>query len=536
MKYRIIIADDEKKIIQLIKQLGHWDELGIEIIDECHDGKSALNSILLNKPDIVLSDIKMPEYDGIQLIESVRKNGMNTLFILLSGYRHFEYARSAIQLNVIDYILKPIDAEQLNETLAKACKQLALLAEQDINHKKLEEYESVIEQNQLEEFWNLITQGMRKKGEKILFTENTCISDYPTNFIYNRYQIIYVETNLYGIRFLDDSLFTEKINSFIAHSFKDIAQVIHYTDYIGNIIIINYDDSKKSEIKSSILSLFYQIRDLNEIYGDFRINIGCSKVKLSYCELIDAFEEAIAAEWGRLVFLGNQIFEFEQIRNLPRFDSKSILSVTLEREIIDSITYLRNDELGGIFAETYNKAASYNNSNPLDMIDTFMSLQAIVLDCIHDNDLKERIKLDFYYAYQNAKSFQQTLKNIYIKLDGYIEEEQKKVKEKMVKPIEEALRYMKHYYSNPISLEVVAENSNISPSYLSRLFKEEMGIGFSDYLIQIRLEESKRMLSETNQSIKAIALRVGYTDEKYYSKLFRKVTGIKPTDYRRLYG
>ena len=120
MKYRLVIADDENKIIQLIKQLGHWEELNIEIVDECTNGRTAYESIREKKPDLVLSDIKMPVYDGIELIQKLRDEGIDPFFILLSGYRHFEYARSAIQLNVIDYLLKPIDEEQLNRTLKRA--------------------------------------------------------------------------------------------------------------------------------------------------------------------------------------------------------------------------------------------------------------------------------------------------------------------------------------------------------------------------------------------------------------------------------
>ena len=98
-----------------------------------------------------------------------------------------------------------------------------------------------------------------------------------------------------------------------------------------------------------------------------------------------------------------------------------------------------------------------------------------------------------------------------------------------------AVRYMRKYYGEQISLEDVAAAGNVSGSYLSRLFKEEMGIGFNEFLTQIRLEESEKLLAETNLSVKEIAAMVGYLDEKYYSKLFKKMTGIKPTEYRRIY-
>ncbi len=535
MRYRIIIADDEKKIIQLIKQLGHWDEFGIEIIDECHDGKEALNSILKNKPDFVLSDIKMPEYDGIQLIEKTRVQNLNTLFILLSGYRHFEYARSAIQLNVVDYLLKPIDEKQLNETLEKVCKRLDQIHDQKVNHEKLAEYEAAHEQSRLEDFWKIFMQKNREQGRKAIRTESECNEIYHTEFIHNCYQIVYVDTNLDAMLTMDNSLFSEKVGNYINNSFKEMAYVIYYTNYVGHVIILNFEENKKSEIRNAILALFYNIRDLNEVYGNFRINIGCSKLKNSCSKLIEAYEEALVAEWGRLIFFGNKILDYDQIVGLQHFDPKTIINSTEEKEIQNCITYMRVEELSQLFASIYNRAAAYNNSSSQDMIIAFYRLQDIILNCFSDQEQKER-KKEYYFAYQEAKNFQQIFKNIYLKLEKYLTDEQKKLKEKIAKPIEEAIRYLKKNYGNQISLEEVAAFSNVSASYLSRLFKEEMKVGFAEYLTQIRLDESKKMLSDTNLSVKEIALKVGYADEKYYSKLFKKITGIRPTDYRRLYG
>ncbi|MDY3918230.1 MAG: AraC family transcriptional regulator [Candidatus Limivivens sp.] len=127
------------------------------------------------------------------------------------------------------------------------------------------------------------------------------------------------------------------------------------------------------------------------------------------------------------------------------------------------------------------------------------------------------------------------MKNVYLVLEKYLDEEQKKLREKMGQPITMAVRYIREHYGEQISLEDVAEAGNVSGNYLGRLFKEEMGVGFHDYLTQVRLEESEKLLAKTNLTIKEIAFQVGYLDEKYYSKLFKKVTGIKPTEYRRIY-
>lgn len=99
-----------------------------------------------------------------------------------------------------------------------------------------------------------------------------------------------------------------------------------------------------------------------------------------------------------------------------------------------------------------------------------------------------------------------------------------------------AVRLIRENYGRQLSLEGVAEQIHVSPKYLSRLFKDEMGIGFSEYLTQVRLEEAEKLLSSSMLNVREIAAQVGYLDEKYFSRIFKKATGLKPTEYRRIYG
>ena len=536
MGYRIMIADDEPKIIQLIRQLGHWEHYGIEIIDECHDGEQALQSILEKKPDFVLSDIKMPVYDGIELIQKTREKNMDTLFVLLSGYRHFEYARSAIQLNVVDYLLKPIDEIQLNETLEKVCRRIDQLREQKESHARLSKLEVEKGKNEQLEFWQLfIERNEEKRREFEIMDEENCNQVYHTNFKEGCYQVICTVSNLNGMLEQNDSLFSEKVDNFIMNCFKGLAVVHYFTTYQGHIIILNFDKKQQSEVKKAISVLYYSIRDLNEIYGNFRLNLGCSNVRYSCRELLKAFLEASSAEWGRLIFLGNNIIEYSQIETLPLFEQKELISEDELSRILDSVKYLRLEELSDMFAEIHKRTGQFNNANPRSMRQLFYGLLEKLVQAMQKEEVN-RFYENYYYSYLEAKSFQQVIKNLYEFLGKYIVDEQKKIKEKLGKPLGEAVKYIQKNYMNQISQDDVAKAGNVSPTYLSRLFKDEMKIGFNEYLTKVRLEESKRLLSETNYSIKEISVMVGYPDEKYYSKLFKKITGIKPTEYRKLYG
>lgn len=537
MEYRMIIADDEPKIIQLIRQLGHWEELGISIIDECCDGEIAFKSIVENKPDFVLSDIKMPVYDGIQLIEKTREQNLDTLFILLSGYRHFDYARNAIQLNVMDYLLKPIDEKQLNETLEKVCRRIDQIREQREKYHKMEVWEEERGEEERKEFWEVLTgKRLKDAGRFEKLEEEECNRIYHTNFKQGYYQVICTVSNLNGMLELNESLFSEKIKGFIYDSFQKFAGVQYNTSFQGHIIILNFPEEQKSNIKNAISALFYNIRELNEIYGNFQFNIGCSNMKNSCSQLMNAFTEASVAEWGRLIFLGNNITEYQQIARMKEFKLEDFISPAKVNALADCIRYLREEEMSDIFSEIYHRAERYNNSNPKSMRNTFNYLYDRILPEIMNEEVREKLARNYYYAYLEAKNFQHIFKNLFLVFDKYVEEEHKKLKEKLGKPLGMAVHFISKHYMEQISQEDVAAAANVSSTYLSKLFKEEMNMGFSEYLTEVRMEEAKKLLSETNISIKEIAGIVGYIDEKYFSKTFKKVNGIKPTDYRRLYG
>lgn len=534
MGYRMIIADDEKMIIQLIRQLGHWKELDIEIIDECYDGEEALNSILANRPDFVLSDIQMPVYDGIQLIEKVREHDADVMFILLSGYRYFEYARSAIQLNVVDYLLKPVDEEQLNEILEKVCRAVDQKRKQVSDHETLENYRSADENSRRQELWEIVL-NRRENYDKSLLTREMMHDRFRIDFPEKYFQVVYVDTNLDGMIGADNSIFSNKLKGYIESTFKDVAEVIYYADYIGHVLILNYGEESRNEIYNAVSVLFYNIRDLSEIYGEFRFNIGCSSIKEEPEKIPEAFEEAVEAEWGHLVFFGNKVLKYEQVCQLTAFDRFSVVSAKELKELEECVRYLRLEEAGQIFSDINKHAAACNNLRTRDMVKVFNLVIKAILSALPEEE-RSSAEAGYYLAYQNARNFQQIFRNIYVILTKYIQEEQERLNEKLSRPIEDAILFIKKNYANSISLEDAADAANVSASYLSRIFKEKTGTGFNEYLTKVRLEESEKLLSDTSLSIKEIAAAVGYSDEKYFSKLFKKTLGIKPTDYRRLYG
>lgn len=536
LSYRVIIADDEKKILQLIKLLGRWEQFGIEIIDECYDGRQTLESIKKNRPDFVISDIKMPELDGIELMRETKEEGIDCRFILLSGYRHFEYARSAIALNVVDYLLKPIEEEQLNHTLEKVCVQIKKSREEKQNMENLlklqrkQKYEE-----KMSAFWEWLME--RRRPERILvhaYTKEQCNEEYGTGFLEECYQIVMISSNISGVIEQGASLFEDTLEGAISKYLKSCASCCHYVTFRGSVIIINYAEKNKKKVEENIAALYYEIRDLNEIYGEFRLNFGVSSTVKDIKKLKRAFGEAQAAEWGRLVTTQNGVLYYSQISGLKPVSREQMLGAEELERLKSSVKYLRREELSDLFQTLFDRALSHGNCAPGDLAAVYFEVMDSMLEVLSEEE--QQIEEKWYYAYLEAISFSQAIKNLYLAVDSFLEEKQRQVKQKNRKPISEAVRYIHENFAKTISQEEAARASNVSVTYLSKLFKEEMGMGFTEYVTKVRLEESEKFLADTAMSIKEIAVAVGYPDEKYFSKLFKKNTGIKPTEYRKIYG
>lgn len=536
MSYRVIIADDEPKILQLVKLLGHWDAFGIEIIDECSSGPATLASILKNHPDFVISDIKMPGMDGIELIEAARKAGSTTLFILLSGYRQFEYARSAISLNVVDYLLKPVSEEQLNATLERVCLKLKESRAISEDQEALSHMKKAQDQARQKVFWDAVFSKEEDPALRMnLADEQQCEQAYGMHFEKGCYQMMQITTNMAVNVQQRNSLFNQETERLMYRCFGEDAILYFRLSQIGYDVVLNFREEGQQKIREEVIALNTGISNLHEIYGDFTVNISTSRVKHACSELPAAMREAIAASWGKFLMMHNGILTYEQAAGLGVRGTAPFVSQEEMEKIAACVRYLRREEMTEIFERLYQKAPQIEACEPGIASSAYISLAHACASAVLPES-REAVRSCFDYAFVNAKSCSQLMKMLFLQLDAYVQEEQKKLNQKARKPINEAVQFINMNYARQISQTDVADASNVSTAYLSRLFKEEMNIGFQEYLTKVRLKNAERMLAETNLSVKEIALAVGYPDEKYFSRIYKKVTGIKPSEYRKLYG
>lgn len=536
MTYKVIIADDEPRIIDLIKALGHWNDFDIEIIDCCQDGRSALTSILEKKPDIVISDIKMPELDGIEMIQEARKHNCSTQFILLSGYRQFEYARSAISLNVVDYLLKPVNEEQLNSTLSKVVHKLKEEADQKNHRQELADFHALKQKEKIDRLFDDIAWDTHDQEFLMNFTSvERCEEIYGITLPYNSFQVVLCATSMTDSVDQDNSLFFEETGRLIHQSFDANAMVYCKVQNIGCSILLNFDDSMKNKVWEEINALYTGICNLSEIYGKFSLNFGCSREKHAVSELRDAVHEARAADWCRFNAGHCGIFTYDQVL-LLRTKPVHLFSEEDRNGIADCVKYLRIDEMSEFFrkADSTLKAAPEGLSPGILAADYFELLNAVRKQA--SEDYRKELHQKLTNAMLNANTVSRLIQNIFVVLQDYILAMRRNMKMKMKRPINEAMSYINLHYAEAIAETDVADACNVSAAYLSKLFKEEMNMGFAEYLTQVRMEKAENLLANTTMTIRDIANAVGYPDEKYFSRIYKKLNGIKPTEYRKLYG
>lgn len=535
--YRILIADDEQKILQLILQLGHWEALEMEIVGTCSDGEEALRLIRALQPDIVLTDIKMPLYDGIQLIEKAREAGLDTHFIVLSGFKHFEYARNAIQLGVVDYLLKPLNEDQLNKTLEKTCRLIEAKKQSQSESQQLNDYLTRDRTQAQMKFLEALT--LAASGTNTLpASVQECNAQYQTGFSAPLFRCAYLTTNLDNLLGGRESLFSEKMQESFQTLFPEPYCYVSFPQKSGVVLMVNYGIAQRDQVKQGISALYYGLKNLTEIYGNFVLNIGVSLEKDAINQLGDALEEATIAEWARMILMEDKVLAYDVIKGLPRFAITDILPREKELELKGYVKVFQAEGIGRLFAQIAATAAGYHSHYPGDIRGFFTHLEENLFPLhIAESGKTELtdIRNELALHYKRAKGFNECVKVFYVYLEAWLEAKRKQLQERKGRPIDEAQRYVKAHFAEPLYLEMVAEIVHLSPTYFCKLFKMETGVGFSEYLAGVRIEKAKALLLQTKGSIKDIALAVGYQDDKYFSKLFRKQVGIKPSEYKKLY-
>lgn len=510
---KIIVLDDEKRVCDLVCALVLWDELNLELAGTANDGAKGLQLIKEVNPDIVITDIRMPSMDGLELIEKAKDFNPNLQFIIISGYRQFDYAKKAIKFGVSDYLLKPLNQNELTESLKKMIKiseEKKRVSGNFVNREQLRQYylKGFIESSKPTEDF----QSFFNCSDKIITSIINCDGEF---YEYDEKAIEVIRTKIKDVFSLYLS-FSQDWELIYVSSLHCFVMFVSYTIENEKNLIINLQEGFK-EVIISFANLYQNL--------ELTFNLGESVYDSSL--IIESFWKVKSTSISRIY---NKNCHFNPLDNTKLKINEEIL-----RKISTSIKNLSIDE------ELNNKVlnAQLLLLDGLDSTSFFLTVEALIknLKSFYDVQLeKESKEINFNEIYFcNNKS--KILKILKAQIEkGYLKIINKR-KTENVKPIRDAQSFLaSHYADDQLSLDYISDIVNLSSTYFSSLFKKETGIGFLEYLRELRINKSKELLVTTTLNIKEISKKVGYHDSKHFSKCFKKQLGLKPQEYRKLYG
>ena len=537
MMIKIFLVEDEIAIRKGIKNSIDWEKEGYEFVGEAGDGELAYPMILKTKPDILITDIKMPFMDGLQLSKLVRKELPATKILILSGYDEFEYAKEAIKLQVAEYLLKPISSAKLLDVLA----QVKEVIRQEQEEKELiKKYKEDMKENrelEKERFLNqIITQNLSLA--QILETGESLGMDLSAPL----YNILLLKITENGGK--------QETYAEIESALDTLSGVFSFRRGVDEwLFLLTADDAEKMERRiESCRKTVRQITGKSDPPVEYFGALGNPVKRLR--EIKNSLKEAEKKFAFQYFKKWNQILEIP-VRDVgssenPQTEKKENEELLISSVQVDKLNHkiIENFIHTGLRREVSNFVEDYFMSLGEKSVQSLMFRQYVAMDFylaavafletlgFSSKELVERCG-DLKEMEQVIQTTEQTKEYIKKVLDATLECRESVSRKRYSDLLKEAVSYIEHHYEEEdISLNQVAASVNISPSHFSTIFSKEMGETFIEYLTNVRMERAKQLLRSSTMKTAEIAYAVGYKDAHYFSYLFKKVQKCTPREFR----
>lgn len=532
---KVLIADDERKVCQLIEKLVDWPKLDMQIIATAENGIDALEQVKKYHPDIVITDIRMPGYDGLDLIRLGKEINPRTEFIIISGYRHFEYAQSAIRYGVNAYILKPIKKDELTIALKKIStkfqeKSRQLSYEEQIK-LTLKTDEETLRQTFLSDLVYRRNQE-RLKRPLVQICQEFHYSFHPDCFAMVIFKMDgHVLNKSENLRFMSD-----KVRSLLEQLLKEFVHEYELMNVDSSFyLLLNFEEIQKNNVRRHLKIFLDEMRIQGDILKDFSATVALGTICHDLFGLNTSLKNARLWIEERLVAGTGKLFEGEFLRH-NRF-SESLLFLEFNQKMTLALESLEISPVREALMELKLGMLSYPGITGHEILQ--MTKEACNLYLFSMKNFQIRMEDDFLENFHagadNCSSSEELFDYLIRKIIISYEKAARLKKQDENRPIRIVKQYVAEHYQDPLTLEQVSFVADLSPSYLSTVFKKDTGMTFLEYLSKIRMDAAKRLLKETNRTVADICGLVGYNDVRHFTKTFTKYSGLKPNEYRKLY-
>lgn len=525
----ILLVDDEDYVIEGIKRNIRWEEIPITGIFSANNIRQAKKVLSTMHIEIIICDIVMPQGTGFDLMEWVRAKGLPVQVIFLTSYADFDYAKRAINLDSVDYLLKPIDYQKLEETIVHAMKKVEELLKYEEYKQKSSLWEDTKKRMQ-RSFLEEVAAGRISDLEQLRQNKYYEDGDEFCPLLLHLYEkddqnelepdfLAFIIGNVMG-EMLEDSVYSMehvivKDERRFLVLLKENTRAEEFTR-----------DKIEAELEQSVAEFCSWAEQ--KLHADIWCGIGkvaqITSLKGAVEEIIEMRKNNLAV-WNRVVTINS--FEEKKIKYANP-------SVKIWRDLLKekNIVELCHSIEGYLNQMEKKEQITFDilknlRTDVIQMLYTWLAEQEVKARFLFDDEKSEHIYETATESVRDAKEFVRYYVSRALKYDEFAHNPQSVV--------DVIIEYIDNHYQEEINRNELAQIVYLNIDYISRLFKKEKGISISVYMMQKRIEAAKEMLEETSIPINAVALYVGYSNFSYFSKMFRENVGMSPIEYRKKY-
>ncbi|MDO4464930.1 MAG: response regulator [Bacillota bacterium] len=525
--YKIMLADDEGIVIDSLKFIIEKEFGDICAVEYAKTGRSVIELAESFRPDIAIMDIQMPGINGIDAMKEIRQTNTNTVFIVMSAYDKFDYAKEAIKLGVLEYITKPMEKTKIVAALQKAMEMIDREKEKRSNEllvkEKLETVVPIIESGLI---YNILLQEH--------FVED--IENYKSILGINQkyaYMIAVVcgdeQDGNHMTNAVGSGVKMQKHYQEVRESLKECFHGIVGTVLANKLAVLvpyerdTMDYNERIELIEKARELTRRMRKRIDI--SFRIGIGGAKEFHDMSESYSEALNALVATTGSVAHVDDLPIRCEYAGDYPIKLEKKLFAEIEDGEMNNAVASARS------FFEWMEESHSNLMDIRLKILEFALWAEHIAYEK-GGMTYQLNSRADYLPQIMEMSDLTQLRKWFVDKVMQACQNILSKRTEKSNSIIGLAKDYIRSNYNRDISLDDVSRAVNISPYYFSKIFKENTGENFIEYLTNIRIDKAKELLGTTEYSMKEICSMVGYSDPNYFSRSFKKNVGVTPTEYK----
>ena len=527
--YSLIIAEDEALVREVLVNADYWKLCGITRIFEARNGAEACRLMQSESVDFILTDIRMPVMDGLELLFHVKETNPDIECVMLTGFDDFEYVRTAMRLGASDYLLKPVKDEELMQLFLKLAGRR--------QEKRLEQYRRALELSEWKQSRQLLREqfladwfsGRKTDPEWIERKRNELdivwnADDYVVMLLEadrscglaERYSRRDLELLHYGIRNIAEEVLSEGFGQF--YIFPDDER-----------LVIWREAADEAEMEERLKRIRRSVKQ----YLKITVTIGISKRHTAVSDVYQAYLEAMNSLKMKWYLGSDRTFFFDR---LPQEEGRPFFHREFQDRLHHAVAMGDEEQLqshvAGLFAEVRSKKIS-----ALQIEHMMLAVMQIVQEHMEPAEFDAQFGNSPEKWLDRARSLD-TIDEIETFVASCfrqaMEASRQRRKHKKSKLISDVLQYLDEHYKEDISLQQLADRFFVNASYLSRLFKEEVGHIFTKHVMRLRVEKAQHLLKTTHLKIYEVSEAVGYSDVKYFNKIFKDFTGLTPAEYRNL--